>query len=134
ALDEILLSSQANLIEEVVVTGKIPIRIKGDTIEYDAGSFETEKNAKLEDLLRRLPGLTVSGDGAITAHGKAVSKVLIDGEEFFGNAPKFHMRIARCNSKNKVKVNERKRGDAEPRGECMTEILETESQVLKEEP
>ena len=59
-LEDIEVNSQMNLIEEVVVTQRIPIRIKGDTIEYDAASFETEKNAKLEDLLRRLPGLTVS--------------------------------------------------------------------------
>ncbi|WP_082021933.1 carboxypeptidase regulatory-like domain-containing protein [Sphingobacterium sp. T2] len=94
-LKPILLSSRAHLIEEVVVKAKIPIRLKGDTIEYDAASFETEKNAKLEDLLRRLPGLTVSASGDITAHGKTVSKVLIDGEEFFGYDPKIAIRNIR---------------------------------------
>src|SRR5690606_30824867 len=49
-LDTLKISSQANLLEEVVINQKIPIKSKGDTIEYDAGSFETEKNAKLEDL------------------------------------------------------------------------------------
>src|SRR5690606_10979613 len=115
-LDNILLNSQANLIEEVVVTGRIPIRIKGDTIEYDAGSFETEKNAKLEDLLRRLPGRTVSGDAAITAHGKSVAKVLIDGEEFFGYDPKFAIRNVRADAVDKVQVYERKSEQAELTG------------------
>lgn len=132
-LDEILLSSQANLIEEVVVTGKIPIRIKGDTIEYDAGSFETEKNAKLEDLLRRLPGLTVSGDGAITAHGKSVSKVLIDGEEFFGYDPKIAIRNVRADAVDKVQVYERKSEEAELTGVDDGQRFQTVNVVLKEE-
>lgn len=132
-LEDILLSSQANLIEEVVVTGKIPIRIKGDTIEYDAGSFETEKNSKLEDLLRRLPGLTVSGDGAITAQGKSVSKVLIDGEEFFGYDPKIAIRNIRADAVDKVQVYERKSEQAELTGIDDGERFQTVNVVLKEE-
>ncbi|MGN0003501.1 MAG: TonB-dependent receptor [Sphingobacterium composti] len=132
-LEDILLSSQANLIEEVVVTGRIPIRIKGDTIEYDAGSFETEKNAKLEDLLRRLPGLTVSGDGAITAHGKSVSKVLIDGEEFFGYDPKIAIRNVRADAVDKVQVYERKSEQAELTGIDDGQRFQTVNVVLKEE-
>src|SRR5690606_31071555 len=59
-LSDIKINSQKNVLEEVIVSRRLPITIKGDTIEYDAASFETEKNAKLEDLLRRLPGFTVS--------------------------------------------------------------------------
>ncbi|MCA5005062.1 TonB-dependent receptor [Sphingobacterium bovistauri] len=132
-VNDILLSSQANLIEEVVVTGKIPIRIKGDTIEYDAGSFETEKNAKLEDLLRRLPGLTVSGDGSVTAHGKSVSKVLIDGEEFFGYDPKIAIRNVRADAVDKVQVYERKSEEAELTGIDDGQRFQTVNVVLKEE-
>lgn len=132
-LEEILLSSQANLIEEVIVTARIPIRIKGDTIEYDAGSFETEKNAKLEDLLRRLPGLTVSGDGEITAHGKSVSKVLIDGEEFFGYDSKIAIRNIRSDAVDKVQVYERKSEEAELTGIDDGQRFQTVNVILKEE-
>lgn len=133
SLGTIVLSSRSNLIEEVVITQKLPIKLRGDTIEYDAGSFETEKNAKLEDLLRRLPGLTVSGDGAITAHGKSVSKVLIDGEEFFGYDPKIAIRNIRADAVDKVQVYERKSREAE-----MTDVddgkrFQTVNVILKEE-
>ncbi len=111
-LKTIGINSQSNLLEEVVINQKIPIKIKGDTIEYDAGSFETEKNAKLEDLLRRLPGLTVSASGEITAQGKSVSKVLIDGEEFFGYDPKIAIRNVRADAVDKVQVYERKSEEA----------------------
>lgn len=132
-LPPISLSSQANLIEEVVIQSKLPIRIKGDTLEYDAGSFETEKNAKLEDLLRRLPGLSVSGDGKITANGKSVSKVLIDGEEFFGYDPKIAIRNIRADAIDKVQVYEKKSKQAELTGidDGVREV--TVNAVLKEE-
>src|SRR5690606_31815753 len=81
-LGKISLQSTANLIEEVLITGKIPVVIKGDTVEYDASSFVTEKNAKVEDLLKVLPGISVDASGKITAQGKTVEKVLVDGEEF----------------------------------------------------
>ena len=132
-LEDIEVNSQMNLIEEVVVTQRIPIRIKGDTIEYDAASFETEKNAKLEDLLRRLPGLTVSGDGQITAQGKSVSKVLIDGEEFFGYDPKIAIRNVRADAVDKVQVYERKSEEAELTGIDDGVRLQTVNVVLKEE-
>ncbi len=132
-LEDIEVSSQMNLIEEVVITQRIPIRIKGDTIEYDAASFETEKNAKLEDLLRRLPGLTVSADGQITAHGKSVSKVYIDGEEFFGYDPKIAIRNIRADAVDKVQVYERKSEEAELTGIDDGVRLQTVNVVLKEE-
>ncbi|TJZ62025.1 hypothetical protein FAZ15_05805 [Sphingobacterium olei] len=132
-LESIKISSQANLIEEVIVRQKLPITLKGDTIEYDAGSFETEKNAKLEDLLRRLPGLTVSADGAITAQGKSVSKVLIDGEEFFGYDPKIAIRNVRADAVDKVQVYERKSEQAELTGIDDGVRLQTVNVVLKEE-
>ena len=132
-LGTIALNSQAHLIEEVVVTHRLPIQVKGDTIEYNAASFETEKNAKLEDLLRRLPGLTVSADGAITAHGKSVSKVLIDGEEFFGYDPKIAIRNVRADAVDKVQVYERKSEEAELTGIDDGQRIQTVNVVLKEE-
>lgn len=132
-LESIKINSQINLIEEVIVKQKLPITIKGDTIEYDAGSFETEKNAKLEDLLRRLPGLTVSADGAITAQGKSVSKVLIDGEEFFGYDPKIAIRNVRADAVDKVQVYERRSEQSELTGIDDGVRLQTVNVVLKEE-
>ncbi|MEN5088974.1 outer membrane beta-barrel protein [Sphingobacterium faecium] len=132
-LHDIKISSRAHVLEEVVITQKLPIKIKGDTIEYNAGSFETEKNAKLEDLLRRLPGMTVSSDGTITAQGKTVSKVLIDGEEFFGYDPKIAIRNVRADAIDKVQVYEKKSDEAELTGVDDGVRIKTVNVVLKEE-
>lgn len=115
-LGQIELSSISHLIEEVIVQGRIPIVVKGDTTEYDASSFAVEKNAKVEDLLRVLPGITVDADGKITAQGKTVEKVLVDGEEFFGDDPTLVTRNIRSDMVDKVQVFEKKSEEAQRTG------------------
>lgn len=74
-------------LKEVVVESRTPIRMKGDTVEYNAAQFKTKENAVVEDLLRKLPGVKVDQGGNIIAQGEKVGKVLVDGKEFFGNDP-----------------------------------------------
>jgi len=131
-LNDIKINSQKNVLEEVIITRRLPITLKGDTIEYDAASFATEKNAKLEDLFRRLPGFTVSGDGNITAQGKAVQKVFIDGEEFFGYDPKIAIRNVRADAVDKVQLYEKKSEEAELSGIDDGVRIQTVNVVLKE--
>lgn len=115
-LGVVKLSKATLLLEEVQVTGKIPVVIKGDTIEYDADSFTVEKGANVEDLLKVLPGITVDGSGKITAQGKEVKKVLLDGEEFFGDDPTLITKNIRSDMVNKVQVYEKKSDLAERTG------------------
>lgn len=116
ALGQIGLQSVAHLIEEVVVKRRAAITIKGDTTEYDASQFKVEKNAKVEDLLKAFPGITVDASGNITAQGKTVQKVLVDGEEFFGNDPTLVTRNIRADMVDKVQVYEKKSETAERTG------------------
>src|SRR5690606_10813554 len=132
-LKKIGINSQSNLLEEVVINQRIPIKIKGDTIAYDAGSFETEKNAKLEDLLRSLPGLTVSACREMTALGKRIRKVTIDGEESVGYDAKIASSNVRANAVDKIQVYERKSEEAELTGIDDGVRHQTVNVVLKEE-
>jgi len=127
------LLSVSHILEEVMVTGKIPIVIKGDTVEYDAASFAVEKNAKVEDLLRVLPGITVDASGKITTHGKTVEKVLVDGEEFFGDDPTLVTRNIRSDMVDKVQVYEKKSEEAERTGVDDGERIQTINVTLKED-
>lgn len=70
-------------IEEVSIIP--PVRMNGDTIEFNADAFELDSNAVIEDLLHKLPGLIVWGDGAVTYNGKEVPNVLVNGKSFFGS-------------------------------------------------
>lgn len=107
-LETIKLSKASVLIEEVAVTGKLPVVINGDTIEYNADSFKVDKDAKVEDLLKVLPGISVDANGKITAQGKVVKKVLLDGEEFFGDDPSLITKNIRSDMVSKVQVYEKK--------------------------
>jgi hypothetical protein len=79
----------SKMLSEVIVRAeRVPIRMKKDTIEFDAAAFKTRPNAAVEELLKKLPGVQIDGDGTITVNGKQVSKLLIDGKQFFGSDPK----------------------------------------------
>lgn len=99
---------KSRLLTEVLIQGKkAEMKIKGDTTEYDATAFHVEPNAKVEDLLRQFPGIEVDKDGKITAQGKSVNKVLVDGEEFFGDDPTLVTKNIRADMVDKVQVYER---------------------------
>ncbi len=86
-LGNVYMKIEAKELEEVVVT-QSPITVKNDTLEYLASSFKTKPNAVVEDLLKKLPGVTVDNDGNVTAQGEQVQRIFVDGKRFFGNDPK----------------------------------------------
>lgn len=108
-LDPITMTESARLLAEATVVGvKTPIKVMEDTIEYNADSYKTQPNAVVEDLLKRLPGVEVDSDGKITANGKEVTKILIDGKEFFSDDPKVASKNLPVNMVDKLQVVERK--------------------------
>lgn len=99
----------AHVLGEVVISGeKVPLRIKGDTLEYNAGSFKVKPNAVVEDLLRKLPGMQVDKEGNVKSMGKTVRKVLVDGKEFFGDDPKMATKNLPADAVDKVQSFEKK--------------------------
>ncbi|HUP12534.1 MAG TPA: carboxypeptidase regulatory-like domain-containing protein, partial [Niastella sp.] len=86
-LDTIYLSLDTNMLGSVVVQAP-PISIKKDTIEFRASSFKTKPNATVEELLKKLPGVEVDKEGNITSQGEEITKIYVDGKEFFLNDPK----------------------------------------------
>ncbi len=104
---------KSKLLETVVVSGsKGAVRIKGDTTEFNADSFKTQAGASVEDLLKKLPGIQVDKNGKITAQGEAVKKVLVDGEEFFGDDPTLVTQNLRADMVDKVQVYDKKSDQA----------------------
>ena len=97
------------MLKETVVMGvKSPIVVKEDTIEFNADTYKTQANAVVEDLLKRLPGVEVGSDGKITANGKEVKKILIDGKEFFSDDPTVASKNIPADMVNKLQVIDRK--------------------------
>ena len=113
SLFSIPLITKAHLLQEVIVKQTIgAIKLKGDTTEYKADSFHLQANANVEDLLKRLPGIQVDKNGQITAQGEKVQKVLVDGEEFFGDDPTLVTQNIRADMVDKVQVFDKKSDQA----------------------
>lgn len=104
----IALVSKENLLREVLVKDRSAIKIKGDTTEFLVDSFLTNKNSNIEDLLKKLPGIQVDKSGKITAQGQEVKKVLVDGEEFFGNDPTIATKNIKADNVETVQVFDQK--------------------------
>jgi Outer membrane protein beta-barrel family/Carboxypeptidase regulatory-like domain len=105
---------KSKLLEAVVVSSnKGAIHIKGDTTEFNADSFHTQAGATVEELLKKLPGIQVDKNGQITAEGQTVKKVLVDGEEFFGDDPTLVTQNLRADMIDKVQVYDKKSDQAD---------------------
>ncbi len=129
----LLENKAAHLLNEVVISGeKVPVRLKGDTLEYNAGSYKVKPDAVAEDLLRKLPGVQVDQEGNIKAMGKNVSKVLVDGKEFFGDDPKVATKNLPADAIDKVQTFERKSEEAFFSGIDDGEREQTLNLILKE--
>ena len=80
------LTKKATDLQGVTIIAKTPpVRQKGDTSEFTASEFKVNPDATAEDLVKKLPGITVAKDGTVTAMGEQVRKVTVDGREFFGD-------------------------------------------------
>ena len=86
-LEKFILEDSMNL-NAVEIKGEInPVRVKKDTIEYNAKFYKTREEAILEDLLKRLPGVQVDRDGKVTAQGEVINRITLNGKEFFTGDP-----------------------------------------------
>jgi len=112
-LGTIVMIPKVKLLAAVILKSGSPIKIKGDTTIYTADSFKVREGANVEELLRRLPGITVDKDGQITAMGEKVKKVLVDGEEFFGTDPGIATKNLRADIVKEVQVFDKKSDQAE---------------------
>lgn len=102
------------VLSKVIVTAIPPVRVNKDTLEFNAAAFKLDQNAVVEDLLRKLPGVTVWGDGTITINGKKVSEVLVDGKAFFGSNPRIALQNIPKGAINKIQVYKKQRDERNP--------------------
>ncbi|MFO7978446.1 MAG: TonB-dependent receptor [Bacteroidales bacterium] len=113
-LGAIVMDNQQVMLNEVAVQQeRIPMRIKSDTIEYDALAFRPLPNEVVEDILKRMPGMVVESDGNVVAQGETVRRVLVDGKEFFGRDPKMATQNLPANAVSKVQVFDQKSEQAQ---------------------
>ena len=93
-----------NALDEIELTYEMPVSVRGDTLVYNADSFKTGTERKLEDVLKNLPGVEINDDGQVEVEGKVVSKVMVEGKEFFDGDSKLATKNIPSNAVDKVQV------------------------------
>ncbi|AII52813.1 TonB-dependent receptor [Hymenobacter sp. APR13] len=109
ALGNLTLATGGVALKGVEVVGKAAAAIqKGDTAQFNAGSFKTNPDASAQDLITKMPGVTVDPtNGKVQAQGEQVQRVLVDGKEFFGNDPDAVLKNIPAEVIDKIQVYDR---------------------------
>lgn len=127
-LDTLAMPDKSTALDEVLIyANRNPIYYRGDTLVYVADSFKVKENAVVEDLIRKLPGMTIDENGKIKNQGKEIGQVLVDGDEFFGNDPTIATKNLAAKGVQTVEVYEK---DAEDGSDEKVQVLDLK---LKEE-
>ncbi len=103
-----------SIMEEVTVKAqRPPVVVNGDTLEFNAEAFKTKPNAVVEDMLKKMPGVEVDKDGSIRVNGKRISRVLVNGRDFFNGDPKMATRNLSADAIDKVQVFDKQSDQSE---------------------
>ena len=87
---------------------RAPVVMNNDTLEFNTENFKTQPNAVVEDLLKKLPGVTVDADGTVRVNGQKITRVLVNGKEFFTGDPKLATKNLDADAVDKVQVFDKK--------------------------
>jgi len=93
-----------NMLDAVELTYDMPVTIKGDTLIYNADSFKNGTERKLEDVLKKLPGVEITAEGKIEVEGKEVTKLMVNGKDFFDGDSKLATKNIPSNAVDKIQV------------------------------
>ena len=93
-----------NVLDEVEVIYEMPVSVKGDTLVYNADTFNTGTERKLEDVLKNLPGVEINEQGQIEVEGKVVNKLMVNGKDFFDGDTKLATKNIPSKAVDKIQV------------------------------
>lgn len=100
----IKLKTEDKQIDEVKAVGVLNRQEqRGDTTIFNAEAFKVNPDATTEDLIKKMPGMQVSGN-SVTSGGETVKKVLVDGKEYFGDDPMTALRNIQADMVSKIEV------------------------------
>lgn len=109
-----------NLDEIVIQADAPPIRIKQDTLEFNASSFKVRPDSNVQTLLKQLPGVEIDAEGKITVNGKEVNQILVNGKPFFDKDGKIALQNLPSDIINKVQISDTKTKKEEQTGQAAT--------------
>ena len=115
-LKTIVLKEDVSALNEIVISAVVPIQIKKDTVSFNASFFKVNYDDTIDRLLSKLPGIEIDENGNIVTQGTTVTKVMIDGKEFFGGDPSIVLKNISADAIAKVEIIDQKSDEAELTG------------------
>ncbi|MDO6517302.1 outer membrane beta-barrel protein [Zobellia uliginosa] len=116
AFGDLILREDTYELEGVTLTAVVPVQIKQDTIAFNANSFKVDSDDNLEELLNKIPGMEIDSDGKVNAQGNEVTKIMIDGKEFFGGDPSIVLKNLSADAIANVEIIDKKSDESELTG------------------
>ena len=95
------------LTEAVIEDALPPTQVVDDTLMFNVSAFRVPEGSVLEELIKRLPGVEVDENGGITVNGRTVSRILVDGQEYFGNDQQMATKNLPVNIIRRIKTYQR---------------------------
>ena len=114
-LKTIVLKEDIGQLDEIVITAVVPVQIKKDTVSFNANSFKVNFDDNIEGLMNKLPGIEIE-EGKIVAQGTTVTKIFVDGKEFFGGDPSIVLKNISADAIAKIEVIDKNSDEAELTG------------------
>ncbi|WP_152287114.1 outer membrane beta-barrel protein [Flavicella marina] len=115
-LSSIILEEDIGVLDEVTISAVVPIQIKKDTVAFNTSAFKINHDDNIEEMLEKLPGMEIDSDGKMIAQGNEVTKIYVDGKEFFGGDPSVVMKNLSADVIAKVEVIDKKSDESELTG------------------
>jgi hypothetical protein len=104
-LGKLVLEEEPIQMDDIVIQGRVaPAVQKGDTTEYNAKAYKTHPDATADELLAKMPGVTVDNSGTVKAGGETVEKILVNGKQYFGNDPAIAIKNLPADMIDKIQV------------------------------
>lgn len=99
-------------IEEVEIQAPSGLTLKGDTMEFNANNFSTREYADADELVAQIPGIIIDEEGNVSAHGEQVTRIIVDGKEFFSSDPRIALKTLPADIIAKIQLIDEKSEEA----------------------
>jgi len=131
-LGEIILKKDVNQLDEITINAIVPIKIKQDTVAFNTKAFKVKQDDNVGDLIKKLPGVQIGTDGKVSAQGEDVTKILVDGKEFFNNDQTIALQNLNADAIKSVQIIDEESDDTRTTGIKDGEKRKIINLVLKE--
>lgn len=103
------MKADSKVLDETVVTAEAPpVVVIGDTVCYSAAAIPVHKGAVLEDIIKKIPGASLSDNGKIVLNGKEIKGIMVDGKEFFAGNPEIALKNLPAEAVKNIRTYDRK--------------------------